>query len=123
MNILQNLSRSTFGPILVTLNPLHAPFQALTQGAFPYPHPFYTARSVRAQDELQKIQGTRSIWYCGAWAGYGFHEDGFTSGIRAAVEGLGGEVLWERVDAKSVRGWKPVLGWKDYRVRAFVIVG
>lgn len=78
---------------------------------------------MRAQDELQKIQGTRSIWYCGAWAGYGFHEDGFTSGIRAAVEGLGGEVPWERVDAKFVRGWKPVLGWKDYGVRAFVMVG
>jgi predicted NAD/FAD-binding protein len=92
MNILQKLSRSTFGPILVTLNPPHAPSQALAQGAFPYRHPLYTARSVRAQDELQKTQGTRGIWYCGAWTGYGFHEDGFTSGIRAAVEGLGGEV-------------------------------
>ena len=30
---------------------------------------------------------------------------------------------WERVDAKFVRGWKPVLGWKNYEVRAFVMVG
>jgi hypothetical protein len=27
------------------------------------------------------------------------------------------------VDAKFVRGWKPVLGWKNYEVRAFVMVG
>ena len=65
------------------------------------------------QDELQKIQGTRGIWCCGVWTRYGFHEDGFTSGVMVAVEGLGGEVPWERADAKFVRGRKPVLGWKD----------
>ncbi|OCL10526.1 FAD/NAD(P)-binding domain-containing protein [Glonium stellatum] len=120
MNILQNLPPSTFGPILVTLNPPHAPSPALTQGAYPYRHPVYTARSVHAQDELQKIQGTRGVWYCGAWTGYGFHEDGFSSGIKVAVEGLGGEVPWKRVDAKFVRGRTPVLEWKDYGVRVFV---
>ena len=39
------------------------------------------------------------------------------------MEGLGGEAPWEWVDAKFVRGRKPVLGWKDYGVRAFVMVG
>lgn len=39
------------------------------------------------------------------------------------MEGLGGEVPWEWVDVKFVRGRKPVPGWKDYGVRAFVMVG
>ena len=38
------------------------------------------------------------------------------------MESLGGEVPWERVDAKFVRGRKPVLGWKDYGMRAFARV-
>jgi len=39
------------------------------------------------------------------------------------VEGLGGEALWEWVDAKFVRDRKPVLGWKGYGVKTFVMVG
>lgn len=37
------------------------------------------------QSEIRAIQGTRGITYAGAWLKYGFHEDGFTAGLRAAL--------------------------------------
>jgi len=46
----------------------------------------------RCQKLMPSIQNTRGVSYAGAWMGYGFHEDGFTSGLRAAVR-LGGVKL------------------------------
>jgi uncharacterized protein len=53
-----------------------------------YAHPRYSAASLRAQGELGAIAGVRRTWYCGAWQGNGFHEDGFASAVRVA-HGLG----------------------------------
>jgi predicted NAD/FAD-binding protein len=36
--------------------------------------------AIQAQKELPLIQGSSSIWYCGAWTGFGFYEDGLRSG-------------------------------------------
>ena len=41
--------------------------------------------------------------FVGAWTLYGFHEDGFTSGVRAA-EKLGANIPFEIVDARYIRG-------------------
>ncbi|MHC4289498.1 MAG: hypothetical protein ACYSSK_05510 [Planctomycetota bacterium] len=34
--------------------------------------------------ELEAINGTNRIFYCGAYCGYGFHEDGARSGLTVA---------------------------------------
>jgi hypothetical protein len=37
---------------------------------------------------MASIQNTRGISYAGGWMGYGFHEDGFTAGLRAVVDAI-----------------------------------
>lgn len=49
-----------------------------------YEHPLYTFESLRAQEELPTLNGQRHTAYCGAYHGFGFHEDGLASGLRAA---------------------------------------
>ena len=45
-------------------------------------------QAVRSQVELPSIQGQRGISFAGAYLSYGFHEDGFTSGLRAVVDNI-----------------------------------
>jgi predicted NAD/FAD-binding protein len=121
MNILQALPVSDFSNVLVTLNPEIPPSPSTTQAVYEYRHPLYNARMIAAQSELEKIQGKRGIWYAGAWTGYGFHEDGFSSGMNVALR-LGGTVPWTKADAKFSRGVSPTLVWKDYVARAVISV-
>ena len=60
--------------------------------AIPYAHPVYTAAGMQAQARHAEISGQRRTHYCGAYWGWGFHEDGVRSGARVA-ERLGGEPL------------------------------
>lgn len=122
MNILQHLPESQLGPVLVTMNPQHAPDPALTQGKFIYRHPLYTVEAVRAQKRLDSLQNTRGVSYCGAWTKYGFHEDGFSSGLKVAIDHLGAELPFDFVDSTYSRGHKPLLGWKDYVVRLIIMM-
>ncbi|KAF2460633.1 amine oxidase-like protein [Lineolata rhizophorae] len=121
MNILQSIPTSKYGDILVTLNPLRKPNPKLTQGMYPYRHPLYNHEAVRAQDALRTIQENRGISYAGAWTGYGFHEDGFISGLRAATQ-LGAKLPWELVDNKCLRGKRPETSPKDVRVRVIILL-
>jgi predicted NAD/FAD-binding protein len=67
-------------PIIVTLNPLREPDPSKVFQEIRYAHPVFDMRATDAQAGLPLIQGKSSIWYCGAWTGYGFHEDGLRSG-------------------------------------------
>jgi predicted NAD/FAD-binding protein len=42
--------------------------------------------AMAAQKELPALQGRQRTWFCGAWAGYGFHEDGLKSGLAVAQQ-------------------------------------
>jgi len=49
-----------------------------------YEHPTYTPESIAAQRRLPELSGS-SLAYAGAYHGWGFHEDGALSGVRAAA--------------------------------------
>lgn len=67
-------------PIIVTLNPLREPDPNTVLQEIRYAHPVFDMRATQAQSSLPLVQGKSSVWYCGAWTGYGFHEDGLRSG-------------------------------------------
>lgn len=91
MNQLQDLPDDK--PLFVSLNPPFAPDPDLTFGRYMCEHPQYDAKAFAAQKRLGDIQGKRHTWFCGAWTGYGFHEDGLRSGL-AVAEALGATVPW-----------------------------
>jgi predicted NAD/FAD-binding protein len=91
MNALQGIDHDK--PLFVSLNPPFEPDPALTFGRYMCDHPQYNAAAFAAQKRLGDIQGQRHTWFCGAWTGYGFHEDGLRSGL-AVAQSLGGSVPW-----------------------------
>ena len=83
-------------PVIVTLNPHIEPLPDLMLKELTYEHPILDAAAARAQEKLPSIQGLDRIWFCGAWAGYGFHEDGLKSALRV-VRDFGVEIPWGAV--------------------------
>ena len=53
-----------------------------------YAHPVFDHAATAAQDRLRSRNGSANIWLCGAWMGYGFHEDGLASALEVC-RGLG----------------------------------
>jgi predicted NAD/FAD-binding protein len=88
MNILQNLTApETF---CVTLNHAQALDPAAILYSTVYHHPVFTAESVSAQQRWPEINGVNRTWYCGAYWGFGFHEDGVNSALRV-VQSIAGQ--------------------------------
>jgi predicted NAD/FAD-binding protein len=87
MNRLQGLPDDV--PVFVTLNPHRPPAAELIIHRESYTHPLFDSAALRAQSELWSLQGKRRTWFCGAYFGAGFHEDGLQAGL-AVAEALGG---------------------------------
>ena len=86
MNLLQGLS----GPeLFVTLNPERDPDPSLVLADRDFDHPIFNAAAMEAQRGLGALQGRNNTWFCGAWFGSGFHEDGLQAGL-AVAEDIGG---------------------------------
>jgi uncharacterized protein len=49
-----------------------------------YAHPVLDGPAVVAQARIAEVSGADRVHFCGAWTGYGFHEDGVVSGLRVA---------------------------------------
>ena len=75
--------------LFVTLNPETEPRADLTIRRETYHHPLFDTAALAAQRELWSLQGQRNTWFCGAYFGAGFHEDGLQAGL-AVAEALGG---------------------------------
>ncbi|MCO5082528.1 MAG: NAD(P)/FAD-dependent oxidoreductase [Rhizobiaceae bacterium] len=96
MNRLQSLPADA--PLFVTLNPLRQPREVLVKRRETYEHPLFDVAAMAAQKRLWSLQGGRNAWFCGAYFGAGFHEDGLQSGL-AVAEALGGvRRPWKVVD-------------------------
>jgi uncharacterized protein len=87
MNRLQDLPAQT--PYFVTLNPAQMPDAARTWHQEVYEHPIFNHAALTAQNRLWSLQGKQRTWFCGAYFGAGFHEDGLQAGL-AVAEALGG---------------------------------
>ena len=71
--------------VVVSLNPVRPIDPALVHGRFDYAHPVFDVQAIQAQKHLPALQGVQNTYFCGAWAGYGFHEDGLKSGLDVAA--------------------------------------
>jgi predicted NAD/FAD-binding protein len=81
MNILQSLhSRHTF---CVTLNRGEAIAPDKIIQRLSYDHPLFTQAAVAAQQRQHEINGVNRSYFCGAYFGFGFHEDGVVSALNA----------------------------------------
>lgn len=83
-------------PVIVTLNPTVEPTPELILRELRYEHPVLDAAAARGQAYLPAIQGVDRVWFCGAWTGYGFHEDGLKSALRV-VRDFGVDIPWKAV--------------------------
>ena len=85
MNRLQSLdSRREW---CVTLNRTEAIDPAKIVRTIQYAHPVFTVAGMKAQQRVGEISGRRGrTHFCGAYWGWGFHEDGVVSGLRVARE-------------------------------------
>ncbi|MBI1396567.1 MAG: FAD-dependent oxidoreductase [Betaproteobacteria bacterium] len=92
INRLQPLPCET--AVIVTLNPPREPDPDSCIRRIDYSHPVFDAAAIAAQQRLPGLQGGRRTWFCGAWTGHGFHEDGLRSAV-AVANALGVKAPWQ----------------------------
>lgn len=97
-------------PVVVSLNPPREPDPASVIAEFDYDHPVFDLGAIAAQQRLAAVQGRHGLWFCGAWSGYGFHEDGLKSAL-AVVNAMGLSAPWQTgtaaLTASGVRAIAP----------------
>ena len=83
-------------PVVVSLNPAKPIAPEHVLGTFDYAHPVFDMAAINAQADIPALQGQQNTYFCGAWTGYGFHEDGLKSGLAAAEQLLAKQLLEEK---------------------------
>ena len=82
LNMLQPLPFTQ--SVVVSLNPLQEIAPSKVLGSYTYDHPVFDLAAIHAQKQVPVLQGQLGTYFCGAWTGYGFHEDGLASGLDVA---------------------------------------
>jgi predicted NAD/FAD-binding protein len=72
--------------VVVSLNPVRDIAPEHVIGSYDYAHPVFDMAAISAQQQVGQLQGQQRTWFCGAWTGYGFHEDGLKSGLAVAAQ-------------------------------------
>lgn len=84
MNLLQNINCPK--PLIVSLNQSEHIRKEYKLKTVYYQHPVYTNKTIEAQSKKDLIQGKNNSYFCGAYWGWGFHEDGARSAVEAVNE-------------------------------------
>lgn len=98
INQLQPLPFTT--PVMVTLNPQQAPDPEKTWAQFHYAHPVFDHGALAGQEAIRRLQGADGLWFCGAWLGHGFHEDGLRSAVEVANR-MGIRAAWQQQESPA----------------------
>ena len=91
MNKLQKLK--TKKEYFVTINPDRIPKTIHNEVSFT--HPKFNLQTMKSQKKLKYLQGVNNTFFCGAYHGYGFHEDGIQSAAYIAKM-LNVDIPWKR---------------------------
>ena len=85
MALTYNLNRlqghSSPEPLCITLNEIQTLAAEKILQRIVYHHPIYGRSALEAQKRFADIHGRHRTYYCGAYWGYGFHEDGVRSAL------------------------------------------
>lgn len=79
MNSLQPIPMED--PHFVTLNTKRTIREELIYDQVTLRHPVFDLAALDAQEKITAFNGSRNTWFCGAWMGHGFHEDGLRSAV------------------------------------------
>jgi hypothetical protein len=105
INRLQNLDTET--DVFVSLNPHTPPKEGLTYRRQIMSHPQFTHETHQGRASIKDMfQGKDGLWFCGAYMGYGFHEDGCRHGFEVATAINGVPLPWAE---KSAPGEKQLV--------------
>ncbi|KAL8241753.1 hypothetical protein R6Q59_012055 [Mikania micrantha] len=114
LNVIQNIDDKGLTPFLVTINPPLTPESTILKWSTRRLVPSLAAS--KALLELHTIQGKRNIVFCGAYQGYGSHEDG----VKAAIDAANAMIVnkgYETLDNPK----HMVPSWMEAGARSFIV--
>ena len=91
MNRLQSIDERY--PLFLTLNPTREIPADRIFDEHNFDHPVFDTKALAAQLQIKALQGANNTWFCGAYMGHGFHEDGLVSAMNVAA-GLKASIPW-----------------------------